>query len=365
MPFTRNSLSEIIDRIISDFQTRITGATSLLRRSSLNVIAKINGGAFHLLYEYLDYQARQLFIATADQAGLEAIASEYGITRTAAAKATGTGVIGTSTNGKIIPAETELQSTDGQVYITDADQTVASGTAILNFTASVAGADGNDDGGITLSFISPIAGVSTSVTVDTDGISGGADEGGDTSLRERLLIRKRQPPHGGAAFDYKTWALEVSGVTRAWTIPLYQGVGTIGVAFVRDDDDNIIPNATQRDAMKAYIISHTDPGTGETVGMPVTAALGLFIISLSLVSVNFDISIFPNTTAVQNAIQANLEDLILQEGGPGEILYISRISEAISLATDEVKHKLNFPIADVSASILRVPVLGEIIFGSY
>ncbi len=365
MPFTRNSLQEIVDRIITDFQTRITGATSLLRRSSLTVIARVNAGAFHLLYEYLDYQARQLFIVTADEAGLEAIASEYGITRTGASKAVGSGVTGTSTNGKVVPAGTELQSTDSQVYVTDADATVANGTATLVFTASVAGADGNDDAAIVLSFVSPIAGVNTSVTVDTDGISGGADKEVDSSLRERILTRKRQPPHGGAEFDYRVWALEVSGVTRAWTVPLYQGVGTIGVAFVRDDDDSIIPNSTQRAAVRSYIVSHTDPGTGQTVGCPVTAEPGLFIIPLTLAVGDFDISISPNTVAVQNAIQANLADLIVEEGGPGQTLYLSRISEAISLATGEAKHTLNAPVSDVTAATNEVHALGTITFGSY
>ena len=364
MPFTRNSLSEIVDRIVSDFQTRITGATSLLRRSTLSVIARVNAGAFHLLYEYLDYQARQIFVATADEAGLEAISSEYGITRKAAVAATGSGAA-TGTNGVVISAGTELQSTDDQVYITDDEETIVTGTATLDFTASVAGADGNDDAGIILTFVSPIAGVSTSVTVDSDGISGGADEETDAALRERVLTRKRQPPHGGADFDYEVWALEVSGVTRSWAFPLYQGVGTIGVAFVRDNDDNIIPNATQRAAVRSYIIEHEDPGTGRTIGAPVTAEPGLFMIELTQLSIDFDIDISPNTPAVQAAIQSNLEDLIMREGGPGEILYISRISEAISLATSEARHTLNLPTTDITASTDQIHVFGTITFGDY
>ena len=364
MPFTRNSLSEIVDRIVSDFQTRITGATSLLRRSTLSVIARVNAGIFHLLYEYLDYQARQLFVATADEAGLEAIASEYGITRKAAIAATGSGSV-TGTNGVIIPAGTELQSTDEQVYTTDDEETIATGTATLDFTASVAGEDGNDDAGITLTFVSPIAGVSTSVTVDADGIGDGADEETDEDLRERVLTRKRQPPHGGAYFDYEVWAKEVSGVTRAWATPLYQGIGTVGVAFVRDDDDDIIPSASEIATVRAYIVEHEDPATGKTVGCPVTAEPGLYMITLSKLEVNFNIDISPNTSAVQAAITANLEDLILRDGGPEETLYISRISEAISLASDEARHRLDAPVADVTANATQVHVLGAVTFGNY
>jgi len=364
MPFTRNSLSEIASRIVSDFQTRITGATSLLRRSVLNVIARVNAGMFHLQYEYLDYQARQLFVSTADEAGLEAHASEYGITRKAAVAATGSGTV-TGTNGIVIPAGTELQSTDEQVYTTDEAATIAAGTATLDFTASVVGEDGNDDPAITLTFVSPIAGVSTSVTVDADGISEGADEEIDADLRERILTRKRQPPHGGAYFDYEAWAKEVSGVTRAWSFPQYQGIGTIGVGFVRDDDDSIFPSASEIATVRAYIVEHEDPGTGKTVGCPVTAEPGLYMVTLTPLSVDFNISIYPNTTAVQTSITANLTDLIEREGGPEQTLYLSKIGEAISLATSEARHKLNAPIIDTTATATQVHVLGTVTFGDY
>jgi len=364
MPFTRNTLQEIVDRIISDFQTRITGATSLLRRSTLSVIARIIGGAVHLLYEYLDYQARQLFVSIADEAGLESHSSEYGIARKAAVVAIGSGQA-TGANGTPIPAGSELVSSDDQIYTTDEEVIVAGGIATLDFTASVAGADGNDDAGISLTFSSPIAGIDTTITVDADGISGGSDEEADSALRERVLARKRQPPHGGADFDYEAWALEVSGVTRSWSQPLYQGLGTIGIAFVRDGDDSIIPNSTQRDLVRAYIVEHEDPATGKTVGCPVTAEPGLFMIELNLLSINFTIAISPNTTAVQDAVENNLADLILRDGGPEETIYLSKISEAISLATAEVTHRLDTPVADVTAAVDEVHVLGTITFSDY
>lgn len=364
MPFTRLTLQEIVDRITSDFQTRITGATSLLRRSVLRVIARVNAGAFHLLYEYLDYQARQLFVSTADEAGLEAIASEYGITRNAAVKAVGSGSV-TGTNGVTIPAGSQLTSTNDQTYETDEDVTISAGTGTVDFTALIAGEDGNDDAGITLTFVSPIAGVSTTLTVDGDGIYNGTDEESDDNLRERVLLRKRYPPHGGAYFDYEVWALEVSGVTRAWAFPQYMGVGTIGLAFVRDDDTSIIPNSTQMAEVRAYIVEHEDPETGLTVGCPVAAEPGLIMITLEQQSVDFEISIYPNSSAVRSAVENVLSDLIERKGGPGETIYLSEVREAISLATGEEYHDLVSPVADVTAATNKVHVLGTVTFTSY
>lgn len=364
MGFQRPTLTEIVARATSDFQSRITGATSLFRRSTLKVLSKVLSGIAHQLYGYLDFQADQLFIGSADSERLNDIADEYGIVRTAAVEAIGTGQA-TGTNGITIPEGTELRATSGQKYDTDADVTIAGGVATLAFTAQLAGADGNDDPAITLTFTSPIAGVNSTVTVGADGITGGADEETDDALRERVLARKRQPPHGGAYFDYEAWALEVSGVTRVWTFPQYQGIGTIGVAFVRDGEASIIPNATQRVAVRAYIVEHADPGTGLTIGCPVTAEPGLFIIELQLLAVNFEIGLYPNTVAVQNAVTNGLTALILREGGPGETIYLSEISEAISLANGEERNRLVSPVANVTAAVNQVHTLGTITFTSY
>ena len=364
MPFARSSLQTIVDRIISDFQSRITGATNLLRRSTLRVIARIMAGAIHLLYEYLDYQARQLFVSTADEAGLEAIASEYGIARTAATQATGVAVA-TGTNTTVIPANSQLRSAADEFYETTVAATISGGVASLTFRAMVSGADGNDEPSISLSFVSPVIGVDTTVTVSAAGITGGSDIETDDALRTRVLARKRQPPHGGASFDYENWALEVSGVTRAWVFPQYAGVGTIGIAFVRDNDTTIIPNSTQRDLVEDYIVEHEDPVTGLTVGCPVTAEPGLTMIELTELVINLTIAIYPNTSAVQEAIEDELFDLIEREGGPGETIYLSEISEAISAASGEERHSLTVPAADVSAANTQIHVLGTITFLGY
>lgn len=363
MPFSRPTLQSLIDRISNDYTTRISNANSLLRRSTLKIMAKVYAGAMHLMYGFLNYVADQLFAARADTEGLEAIGDEYGITRNAATTATGTGAA-TGTNGTVIPAGSELQATSGQVYETDSEATIATGTATLDFTAQTAGADGNDDGGITLSFVSPIAGVDNSVTVDSDGISGGTDEEDDDSLRERILSRKREPPHGGAEFDYGTWAKDVSGVTRTWTFPQYQGNGTIGLAFTRDNDTSIIPNQTQRQAVYDYIIEHEDPATGKTVGIPVTAEPGFFVIEIEEFAVNLEINVSPNTSTVRSNIEGQLEDFIYRDGGPGNTLYFSKISEAISLAVGEERHELVSPVADVTAATNQVHVLGTVTFNT-
>jgi len=363
MPFTRNSLQTIVDRIVSDFQTRITGATSLLRRSTLSVIARVNAGVFHLLYEYLDYQARQLFISTADEAGLDAHAFEYGLSRRKAGAATGT-TLATGTNGTTIPAGSELQSANENIYTTDTEIAISSGVADLEVTATVAGGDGNDDPGIILTFISPIVGVNTSTTVNSGGLTSGEDEETDDALRERILLRKRNPPYGGTEIDFLNWTLEVPGVTRAWVFPLYHGVGTVGIAFVCDGDSSIVPDAVKRQEVRDYLIEHEHEWSG-TIGIPVTAEPGLFIIELTELTIDMDINLDPNTVAAQNSVRLELQELFLQGAGPGEIITISSITEAISIADEEENHKLNIPSTDIEATRTQIHILGTITWRDY
>lgn len=365
MPFTRPTLQELVDRIQSDFETRIDGATSLLRRAVLTVMARVYAGAVHLLYGFLDFLATQLFVTTAESTKLNEFGSELNVERTAAVAATGTGEA-TGTTGVNIPAGSELQTSDGKKYTIDASVSIVGGVADVDFTASVAGEDGNDDPAIELTFTSPIVGVDSVVTVDADGISGGADEELDDAYRERILTRKRQPPHGGAEFDYEEWAKEVSGVTRAWALPLYNGAGTIGLIFVRDNDSgSIFPDASERQEVYDYIVEHTDPNTGELVGLPVTAEPGFQILEATPLTVDIDIDLEPNTATVQAAVEDELDDLILREGGPEETLYLSRISQAISLATGEERHRLNTPVADVTTTSTQIHQLGTVTFNNY
>ena len=360
MPFTRPTLTEIDERIQADFKNRIEGITSLLRRSVLKIQARVYAGACHLLYGYLQYQKNQMFLTTAETDNLELIANEYGVSRKAAEKATGSGTA-TGTIGVVIPANTELINSADLSYFTDEAYTIdLAGTVEVFFTAEAVGTDYNDDSGISLSFVSPIAGIDSIITVGTSGIDGGLDEEIDDDYRARGLARKRQPSHGGAYFDYESWALEVAGVTRAWALPQYYGAGTVGLAFARDNDASIIPSVTEKLEVHDYLVSHTDPVTGQTVDIPVAAEPGLIMVDTELQTLDFTIKLYPNNATVLAEVTEKLDSLIFSKGGPGETLYLSEMDAVISASASEVAHKLIYPTADISVGTNKIPVLGTI-----
>lgn len=348
MSFQRPTLAELIQRNVNDLNSRLSGTDSALRRANTNALAKMHSGAVHGLYGYLAYIAVQVIYDTAEGEYLERWASIWDIYRKEAGYATGP-VIFTGTSDAVIPEGTEMQISDETVYTLDADVTLVDGSATGTVTASVAGSDGNVDPGVTLTLISTIEGVSTSATVGSDGITGGSDEEGEEDLRARFLARIRQAPHGGADFDYVTWALEISGVTRAWCFPQQLGDGTVGVTFVCDDQEgSIIPDA----ATVAEVQAHIDDERPVTADVTVYAPIA--------VSLDMTIQLAPSTVAVQAAVEAELQDLITREAEPGATILLSHLNEAISIASGETDHVLVSPTADVTYSSSQIAVLGTI-----
>lgn len=348
MPFSRPDLATLINRAEADIETRLPGADARLRRSNLNVLARVHSGAAHGLYGYLEWIARQVIIDTADGDMLERHASIWGVARKAASPAVGNVTV-TGTNGAIVPADSTLARSDGAQYTTDAEATISGGTATIAVTAVDGGQAGNASAASSLSFDTPIAGVSATATVAAGGLTGGADLEADDDLRARLLARIQQPPHGGAAHDYIAWAREVPGVTRAWVYPGELGDGTVTVRFVRDDDANLIPDAAEVAVVQAYI-DNVRP-----VGMK-----GLYVVAPVAVPLNFTIDLVPDTAANRAAVEAELRDLLLREAEPGATILLSHIREAISLASGETDHILTVPAANVTHAVGEMATFGTI-----
>lgn len=348
MPFRRPTLIELKERAAADLESRLPGSDARLRRSNTAVIAAVHAGAVHGLHGHLEYLSRQILPDTAEVEFLDRWASIWKVPRKEAAAATGT-VTFTGTTGAVIAAGTPLQRSDGAEYVIAEEAVIAAGVATAAVTAAVAGSAGNTAAGSTLTLVSPIAGVTATATVAAGGIGGGTDIESDDDLRGRLLFAIRQPPHGGAGFDYVEWALEVPGVTRAWCYPAYLGVGTVGVAFVCDDQPGgIIPDAAKVQEVQAHIDFLRPVGADVTVWAPIAKPLDLVI------------ELNPSTAAIQAAVEAELADLITREAVPNGTIYLSHIREAISLAAGEIDHTLVSPVADFTCVGGEIAVLGAI-----
>lgn len=348
MAWERPSLATLIKRNQADIESEIQGVDAKVRRKNLNILAKAVSLVSHTLYGFIAYIARQIIPTSSEGEYLDRHASFYlSGGRKGASFATGFAVF-EGTPGAVIEENESLIRSDGLEYQVDESGTFTGATLTLPISAVVAGQSGNAEAGTTLSLSQPIDGVTSTVLVDVDGISGGADVEDNESVIERITERVQNPPHGGAPNDYVKWAKEVPGVTRAWVYPKELGAGTVTVRFVRDDDASIIPDAGEVDAVQAYIDARAPVTANVTVVPPIADPL------------DFDIELTPNNPAVQAAVQAELDDLIIRESIPAGKLAISHIREAISLAAGETDHVLNSPTADVIAATGHMTVMGVI-----
>ena len=350
MAFARPTLSELVDRIQQDLVSRLALAAPILRRAVVYVLARVQAGAAHMLHGHLEYLSRQVFADESDEPYLRrqaALAPGGAMSPTPAAYATGNVTV-TGTDGAFIDAEVVLLRADGTEYSTNAEATIAAGTATVPVIASLAGQDGNCDAGTSLGFESPIAGVQATALVATGGLSGGADQEDLESFRARFLERLRLPPHGGSAADYVAWPKEIPGVTRAWCFPLELGAGTVVVRFVRDDDASLIPDAGEVASVQAHL----------DAVRPVTAAVT--VQAPTAVPLDYTIHVLPDTSETRAAIEAELEDLLLRQAAPGGTLLLSQIRVAIGTAEGVVDFTVTVPASDVVHAAGEIPVMGTI-----
>lgn len=349
MSFNRPSLSELIDRAIAEFDSRLPDSDPRLRRSFLNVMARVIAGFIHGLYGMQEYFFRQCFPDTAEQEFLRRWGSIWGINIKEATKASGV-TQATGVDGATIASGEELTRSDGARFKTTALGTIAAGIANLSIEALDAGADGNTLTSSTLTFVSTPTDVNSETTVQSPGLSGGTELENDESYLSRILDRIQTPPQGGSSQDYLTWALANPGVTRAWVYPLELGAGTVAVRFMMDDTyGNGIPLAGDVTDVQAYIDERRPVTADVTVSAPVAVVMN-FTIDLGAT----------DTPAIRTAVEAELKDMLRRDAEPGGTILISHIREAISIATGEEDHVVSVPAGNVNHTTGQIATMGTI-----
>lgn len=342
--FNRPSLKQINDRIKNGFIQK-TGKRFVLANSPLEIMAKVISGPFHLLHGHFQYLEKQCNPLTATGDNLVNWAKVFKIYRKEASYSVGNITI-LGTDGTTILEEKELQDENGIFVITTEEKTIELGVATVSVRAKEPGSSNKIESGSELSFIETIVGID-SVVADENGILGGTDLESLDSLKSRLLLRIQNPPHGGNDADYINWALSIAGVTRAWVIANYLVDNRVAVIVV-NDDDAITPSA-QVIANVQSLVDENSPNTAEPV-----------VFAPTLKPISFEIDVTPNTVAVQNAVESELKSLIKNNTEPGGTLLLSKINEAISIASGEEDHTLVSPSADVTSTAIELITFGDI-----
>jgi len=336
MPIPRPTRSQLLELARAEIEAQLPGADARLRRSFLDLLARVLAAQTDGLYGLLQFILKQAFPDTAGAEFLARWGTIYSVPQLPADFATGN-ISVTGTSGITVPLGSQLRRANGVTYETTSEITLALGTAIIPVQAALPGSAGNAGAGVTLTFLSPVNEVDADATVDVGGITGGSDVESEDLYRQRILAAIRRPSGGGTIFDYERQAKLYGGVTDVFVHSQQFGDGTVGVAPLFYERADPIPDAGDISAIQALI---DDDAFRPACATPTAYAL-------TPVPVNFQASVTPNTAEVQAAIEVEIAAMFRRDATPGGVIRISRIREAFSVAGGETDHVLISPTADV------------------
>lgn len=379
MPFKRKTLSELREENRNFLQAELENVGTLLRFSNLKVVADMDAGMAHLHYGYLDYMALQSNPFTATDESLAGWMALKRVYRKPASAAKSKDVKAVGAANRIIPAGTILNRGDGYQYtvateikIQDSGEGHGGITAVLpNVTDDVTGggANGNADAGTILTLDVNIAGVESQLTL-IEAATGGADIEDEEAFRSRGLLSWQEPPQGGSDTDYKKWALEVSGVTRAWVKRRLNGAGTVGVYIMCDgnlNDDFPVgtDGISQLENWGAVKASGDQLSVADHIYPLQTDTAIIFVCSPIRKIIDFEIAgITDADNTVVSNIKSALTTLFFDEANPdgsGKI-DLSDINKSISNVDGTKGYILNSPSSNITFSVGEIPLLGEVDF---
>lgn len=245
--------------------------------------------------------------------------------------------------------------------------TPATGTILLGFTSvSIPvqsldfGSGENQDFDAALTLGSPITDVDDNVNVDYGTLGGGTDQEGDISLRSRMLEKIQDPIAHFNAAEIRAVAKAIPGVTRVFVEEITPLVGQVTIYFMRDNDDDPIPDASEIAEVEEAIYGIMPGNTVETdviVGAP------------SEVSTDFTFSaISPDTSTMKTAIENSLRQFFAERTDVGvtivEEAYNAAIFNTVDLVTgvELVSFTLSAPSADITITSGEIGTLGNVTF---
>jgi len=379
MPYQRPTLSELRSRNRQFITSELENTGELLRFSNLRIMADMDAGMSHLHFAYLDWIARQSNPFTAEDEWLAAWGALKNVYRKDATAATGPKVSFKKGNaGSIVPAGTLLNRSNGVQYSLDQAVTISadntgtgSVTAVLpDSDSSLSAADGNAPAGTTLTLDSAIDGVDSSA-VAVEAITGGANMEEEDAFLKRVLQAYQADAEGGSEDDYKRWALEVPGVTRAWVAPRLLGAGSIGLYFMCDGNDRTnhgFPVGTDGVATKEKYPYGKATGDQLRVAdyiFPLRPATTVVWSCSPLQHViDFDIGGIPDAGAdVVGAIESAIDEVFFDNGEPGGKIFLSDLSLAIGAIDGTRGFVLNQPAGTfIQLNAGALPLRGQINF---
>jgi len=262
---------------------------------------------------------------------------------------------------------TVISSTSFSYDVSTTPATPATGTILatadiaqVSVTSVEFGADQNLSSGAVLSLVNTISGVETDGYVSLVGIRGGTDVETASSLLRRIIHSRSNPVANFNVAAIEKQIFKIQGVTRTKIKRITPRVGNVTVLFLRDDDDNIIPDVSQVLEVKESILEilPVDNEEADAIVTAPTPVITDYIIT----------SITPSTETMKAAIISNLKAYYRDEADfetdITEDKYKSIISNTIDTETGDtlIAFALSAPSGDITISVDEIGTLGDVTY---
>jgi uncharacterized phage protein gp47/JayE len=282
------------------------------------------------LHGHLDWLDAQCSPLSCELERLNDWAALYAVPRLLATAATGR-VLATGTAGAQVLAGTLLRGANGLNYSVLSAATLGAAGVSLSLRCVSAGAAGNQPAAAVLNLINPVAGVASTLSLDAQGLSGGADDELLSDWRARVATEWSQVVNSGARSgkpdDYRFWARSAHpSVSGAIVQPHALGVGTVVVRPICNALASRLPTQAVLDAVLASMARKAPAVADWRVAAPVLHPL------------TFTLHLQPSidTAALRATITSALTALVLAKGGDGVLtLAWAEVDTTIALITSQ------------------------------
>ncbi|HDM8342287.1 TPA: baseplate J/gp47 family protein [Yersinia enterocolitica] len=331
MPHITPTVEVIRSNILRDIRNLLTDA-DISENSDYYIRASTVASCAGGIYQDQGWIVRQIFPDTADIEFLELHCRTRGIVRKPANTATGT-IDLTGEPGATVASGLTV-TRDSLSFVTTQQATIGlDGKLTVTAQASIAGAAGNTAQVMSGTLSSTPDGVDSTVIIGV--MRGGTDQESPEDLLARLLDIIRRPPAGGNKYDYKRWALEVTGVTAAFVYPLRRGFGTVDIVITSADG---LPSEAIITATQAHIDDVRPVTAKSSLVMAPTIKTFDMEVKVTLSGITFDVA----EALIKETLNNYINRLM-----PGESFIRSQAEMLVSLITGVTDRQIISPINNV------------------
>jgi len=353
VPFKRDSLPVMLDRVYANYASLYKPLDKTPRHNLLKVFAAVDAGILHQNLGDLDFLALQIF---PDSATGDYLRQHWSgrVTPLYAIAANGQALV-TGIPNKPIPAGLVFASAAGERYYTEQSYKIGvDGTVAVTVKSQNTGINANLAPGQELSIVSSIPpGIESKAVVIGDGITGGADAESDEEYLARVLLWLRNPVRYGKKGHFAAWARDASPeVSMAWE---YKNFGVFGALLIQVINGNQLDGIFPVDNIEevTMYLNEVAPPVIFTVRTP------------EIIHLNPAVSLLPleDTQANRELAIKRMQAFLQLVAMPGVQITAGALRSAIidGVIITEATVKLNGDTTGiVGTTILQYPYLGEV-----